>query len=445
MLRSVHRNPRPPLELATFEVRDVVFGDHTRLIDGVLTINRDELKAHLMETGDFRDIVIDAVKPGDDVRLVHILDLVEPRLRVSEPGTDFPGWLSPPRTVGSGRTNRLGGLAVLEVAEPVPGEPTYWREAILDMGGEGAKYSPFSQLVNLVIDFKPRSERFASAESMENVIAGTAEANDFGRAVRMAGLKASVYLAKASVGNEPDRVELYDLARPVRDLPKVVYLFQGGPYVYGEVIPSGGGGGAPTALPTVIHPSEILDGALVNAFAWAASARESTYSLQNHAVVEELYRRNGHDLNFAGVVLFTNGDSVRTKTRISNYAANLAVFLGAEGAVINYLGGGHPIVDVMWTCQALEKKGVKTTLLLMEMAANPEDSGHVHYVVEANAITSTGNYEQTVHLGQVSRVIGGTTILETGKPAGGELDLTLRHMLDSTHQFGRSHLRGRTR
>src|SRR5207302_182921 len=99
-------------------------------------------------------------------------------------------------------------------------------------------------------------------------------------------------------------------------------------------------------------------------------------------------------------------------------------------------GGGHPIVDVMMTCEKLEKRGVKTTLLLMEMAVNPEDSGHVHYVRQADAIVSTGNYEQIVQVGKMSRVLGGTHILESGDDAAGSFSVALRNVLGSTSQFG---------
>lgn len=85
---------------------------------------------------------------------------------------------------------------------------------------------------------------------------------------------------------------------------------------------------------------------------------------------------------------------------------------------------------------------MKTTLLLMEMAANPEDSGFVHYVREADAIVSTGNYEQMIDLAPMARVCGGSEILETGDKASGPLNVPLRRMLGSTHQFGGSYIQG---
>jgi glycine reductase len=274
---------------------------------------------------------------------------------------------------------------------------------------------------------------------------GTPEAAEYGRAVRIAGLKAAVYLAEVTKALEADRLEVCKLEGEAKTgLPGVAYLFQASmPYVYGESLAGGAGVGGPGPLPTLIHPNEILDGALVNAFAWAGCAREATYILQNHAVIKGLYSHQGKDLDFRGVVLYTFGENIKTKERISSHASNLAILLGAEGAILNYLGGGHPIVDVMLTCQKLEGRGLKTTLLLMEMAANPEDSGHVHFVREAKAIVSTGNYEQRIDLAPMPKVLGGSRILESGEEASGPLSLTLRHVLGSTDQFGSMTLRGR--
>lgn len=434
------------LELASYDVRDIVLGTETALRDGVLSIDAGVLRAHLLRDNEWiGDVSVALAHPGDSVRIIHIVDAVEPRTRISEPGTDFPGMLGVPRTVGSGRTNRLNGVAVVEVAEPVPGEPTYWREAIADMSGEGARYTPFSQLHNVVLTFTPKADRFSKGEEMQNIMTGTTEAEEYGKAVRIAGLRAAIYLAEATRNLEPDRLEVLSLDdERAQGLPAVAYAYQiQSPFIYGEVAPAGGAIHGPGHLPTIIHPNEILDGALVNSFTVIACMREVTYAIQNHAIVKELYANHGKTLDFRGVVLYTNGDSVTTKERISAFASNLVVLLGADGAILNYLGGGHPIVDVMMTCEKLEKRGVKTTLMLMEMAVNPEDSGHVHYVRQADAIVSTGNYEQLVQLAPVKTVLGGTNILESGEDASGSFSIALRNVLASTSQFGGGRLRGR--
>jgi sarcosine reductase len=425
--------------------------ERTELANGTLSLNAEELRALLLADDDFEDVEVDVVRPGEDVRILHVVDVVEPRTRASAPGTDFPGMLGTPRTVGDGCTNRLNGLAVTEVGEPVPGEPTYWREAIIDMAGEGSKYSPFSQLLHVVLTFRAPVARFSSqsAKPAKNIIGGTAEALSYTRAIKRAGLKAAVYIANATAGLKPDSVDFYSLHPPRNgDLPKIAYLFQASsPYVYGEIASwemasSASVSGGSAQLPTIIHPNEVLDGALVNGWAASACIREPTYVHQNHPIIHDLYRRDGIELDFRGVVLYGYANSVEGKERLSSYASNLAAFLAADGAILSYLGSGHPIVEVMMICEKLESAGMKTVVLLPEMAANPRDSGHVYFVRQADAIVSTGNYEQIIDLPKVSRVLGGTHILETGENAFGPLRLTVRHFVSSTDHLGSATLRG---
>ncbi len=433
------------LELGSFSVTSAKEGNRTCLVDGVLYLNVPELRQLLLQDHLFRDVQISIVHPGDNIRIVHVVDVVEPRVRISAPGTDFPGFLAPPSTVGEGRTHRLNGVAVVEVSEPVPGEPTYWREAVIDMTGVGAQYSPFAATINIVIQFIPNLDLFGGDARPLNLFEGTPKASDYNRAVRLAGLKASVYLAKVTQVTSPDTVDhlwLEDLS--ASDLPRITYLYQTtSPYVYGEVMPSGGAFGGPVQLPIVVHPTEVLDGAFVNSWNGVACMRDVTWLMQNHAIIRELYRHHGQDLNFNGVVAYTNGDSEKSKERLSSYAAHVARNLRADGAVLNYCGGGHPGVDVMMVCAKLEKQGIKTVLLANEMASRPDESGFVHFEPEANAIVSTGNYEQVIDLPAVSQVVGGRYILVSGQDACQPIRLPLSVFVGSTNQFGASRLSGR--
>ena len=99
----------------------------------------------LLGDSHFADVRVHLARPGETIRIINAKDAVEPRWKVDGPGGVFPGFVSAPTTVGEGRTHRLGGVAVLEVAEPVPGEQTHFREQILDMSGPGAEFSPFAQ------------------------------------------------------------------------------------------------------------------------------------------------------------------------------------------------------------------------------------------------------------------------------------------------------------
>ena len=53
--------------------------------------------------------------------------------------------------------------------------------------------------------------------------------------------------------------------------------------------------------PTILHPNEMLDGALVNGN-YRQPGRAITYAHSHNSMVRELYRRHG-DLNFLGVVI----------------------------------------------------------------------------------------------------------------------------------------------
>lgn len=434
---------RQVLEVGWFDVDDVRAGAETALEDGVLTVDLEELEGLLADEA-FASVSVQIVRPGESVRIINAVDAVEPRIKVEPAGGDFSGMLGAPGQAGRGAANALAGVAVVETAPPVPGEPVYWREAVFDMAGPAARYSPFSELINVVVSCEPTRELLDSGGRPVNLFEGTPEAVEYNKAVRLAGLKAARRLAEAALGREPDRRSVYDLAPlPDNGLPAVVYLYQLAiPYLHGEIAPGAGAIGGSAHLPTPIHPNELLDGALVCGWNAIACMRELTYTVQNHPIVEDLYARHGKDLDFRGVVLFTNGDTRASKERLADHAANLAVMMGAEGALINYAGGGHPAVDAMMICRNLERRGVPTTMLSMEMAAQPGESGFVHFVPEADAIVSTGNYEETVAFEPVDRVIGGDSfILLEGDPAGG-FEAPLAVVLASTHQFGGVRIRG---
>lgn len=442
---SVNAGPlRQILNIGAFHVTDVRAGGRTALSDGLLTIDIDDLEDRLSRDPNFAAVTVRIVRPGESVRLINVIDAVEPRIKVDPPGADFSGLLSSPRLVGFGATHALKGVSVIETAIPVPGEPRYWREAIIDMAGPAARYSPFSELINVVISCEPTRALVESLDRPSNVFEGTPEAVEYNRAVRLAGLEAAAYLARTTLGQTPDRVDTYDLApSPVNGLPAVVYLYQLAiPYLHGEIAPGAGAIGGTAHLPTPIHPNELLDGALVCGWNAIACMRELTYTVQNHAIIEDLYARHGRDIDFRGVVLFTNGDTRASKERLANHAAGLAVMMGAEGALINYAGGGHPAVDAMMICRNLERRGVTTTMLSMEMAANPGESGFVYFVPEADAIVSTGNYEETVRFEPVEKVIGGDRLIRIEGDPAGAFEAPLAVVPASTHQFGGTRIRG---
>jgi hypothetical protein len=94
-----------------------------------------------------------------------------------------------------------------------------------------------------------------------------------------------------------------------RQLPRVAYVFQ----IHSHQRPTGleegifYGDNVRRLIPTLVHPNEILDGAVLRGF---MGRNATTYAVQNHPVIEALYRQHGKDLMDALVSLGNSQASV---------------------------------------------------------------------------------------------------------------------------------------
>jgi sarcosine reductase len=427
------------LEMGTFQVEDIVFSQRTSFADGVLSVSKDELHQLVLQDSHFSEVEIDLARPGDSTRIINILDVVEPRHKVSGPGTVFPGLLGPPLTVGRGRDHRLQGMALVMTGELAPGEAVHWRDGIIDMWGPGAQYTPFADTLNLVLHLKGKAD-FSPAEQadleMVDVIDGSTYAQAYNRAARTAGFRVADYLASVTAGLEPQEVEVYELSPVDTSLPRVVYACQMhlNRWLYGEKI---------GWQPTLLHPNEMLDGAIFSSFMGPANSRDASYIYQNHPIVRELFRHHGVDLNFVGLLLWFYGrTAIVEKERTLGFGVKLLSMLGVNGVVMTWIGDGHSGIDIMMLCQKCEHAGIKTTILSPEMALTPDDPGFVHFVPEADAIVSTGNYEMQLTLSPAARVLGGTTLSVPQVDASASLPLSLRYLYASTSPLGFGKLAG---
>jgi glycine reductase len=423
------------LDIGSFTVRDVEFGARTALDHGILSVDRRALIAHLRDDPNLAEVRVEIARPGDATRVIHILDSVEPRIKVSG-GPDFPGLLGPPEVAGSGRTHRLAGVAVLGTAN-VPGaaDSQGLKEAIVDMSGPGARYHPFGRTANVVLELRPRAG-LAATEAIA--------------ACRRAALRTAVFLAEPTRGLAPDAVETVALPPADPALPRVAYVM---PVMSeGEIHTTFFYGRSVQSLPALVHPNEVLDGALVSADYWIGCHRSPTYLYQNEPVVRALSRRHGTELDFVGVLLCRCLITAQEeKARQANQTAKVCQMLGIRGAVITMSNGGHAYVDQMLLCQKLEQAGVATVLGVDEYAdADGSDFPLVTHVPEATAIVSVGNQEQIVEWPAVDRVMGGTEFLAGNTYEQGfqrrpsePLRVALRQVYCATTQLGWSTLRGR--
>jgi glycine reductase len=346
-----------------YDITDVCFSHETKLENGVLYINKEDLKkeaAPLMKS--IKSIDFEIVKPGENTRIIHLLDTLQPMYKL-EGGVQYSGFFSNPETVGEGITNLLRGFTVMESAALPWDESSassgllYPRDAIMDMEGPIQELTPFYKTVNFIILYE--LEEGKSSVEYDNEI-------------RLIGIKISAYLAALTKEMEPDETEEFSIEETDESLPNVVLVWQcqnQGPYsntyLYGLSIDN--------LVPTLLHPNEMLDGCVVSGnYVWPAF-KVPTYLHVNHPILLELYRNHGKTLNFKGVIFCrSHNPSNWHKTRCANFNIKLAKYLKANGLIMAWEGGGNAAVDGMLTINVRSKTALRLLPLPLNSAVQTE-------------------------------------------------------------------------
>ncbi len=394
------------LELGTFTVDEIRFGATTSWSNNILEIDRDTLIAEIMKDQRVTSVSLEIVRPGESVRITTVRDVIEPRVKVSGPGTVYPGICGRPvATVGKGRTHRLAGMGVVEVAAvPLylnPGMGGYVDRAMINMQGNGDLSPAFSRLQNLcvVLEIDP-----------------DLHVHDRNEAAHTAALLVSDTLAETTRHLEPPVLETFELTDVDPSLPKIAYILcQHSPEHHAGSVRGWGDhlyGITRLHPPWVIHPNEMLDGALTF---------DNSWGFVNDPMLTELYSRHGIDLNFVGcIVIRTRWSSQSEKDVTSQQAAKTARMLGADGVVAVGMVGGNDFMEAVRTAQACELEGLATTFVVVE--DEPSDGGPpiLEPLPEVRSIVSVGLGRKDLSpnpVPPVERVIGPSEItldLSTG-------------------------------
>lgn len=417
------------LELGHILIKDVQFGENTKVEEGILYVNKEELIQLIKEDEHISSVDVELARPGESVRITPVKDVIEPRVKVDGPGAIFPGTLSKVETVGSGRTNVLKGAAVVTTGKIVG-----FQEGIVDMTGPGAELTPFSKLNSVVLVCDPQ-------EGLKQ--------HDHERALRFAGLKAAAYLAEAARELEADKVETYETlpllegVKEYPDLPKVAYVqmlqSQGllhDTYVYGVDVKQ--------IVPTLLYPTEIMDGAIISGNCVSACDKNTTYHHQNNPVVHDLYDRHGKDYNFVGVIITNENVYLADKERSSDWTAKLTEYLGLDGVVVSQEGFGNPDTDLIMNCKKIEGKGIKTVIITDEYAGRDGASQSLADADPlADAVVTGGNANEVITLPKMDKVIGSleyTDIIAGGFDGSlnedGSITVEIQAITGATNELG---------
>lgn len=398
------------LEIGNFYVKDIVFGNELSYEDGILTIEKEAALNYIRQDERITEAELYIAKPGDQIRMCPVKEAIEPRVR-PDGRSAFPGYTGDMTRAGEGVTYALKNCSVLVVGRHWGG----FQDGIIDMSGEGQKYTLFGQLMNIVL-VADTNEEFEKHEQQKK--------ND---ALRRAGHKLAEYIANCVKELEPEETEVFDLGamikrgEEVEKLPSVVYVMQ--PQSQMEELGYNDlayGWDMNRMLPTVMHPNEVLDGAIVSGSFMPVSSKWSTYDFQNCPNIKTLYKEHGKTINFLGVIMSNLNVALEQKERAALYVAQIANTLGADGAVVAEEGYGNPDADFVGCIVALEDAGVKTVGISNECTGRDGQSQPLVTLDEkCDAIVSCGNVSELIELPPMETVLGELQALGRDGLSGG--------------------------
>lgn len=379
------------LSIGDFFVRDIVFGPETSYRDGILTVNEAEAIQALNPEGKLMNVKLHIARPGESVRILPIKEVIEARTRPDKRAV-FPGLTGGVTACGEGEVFALKNMDILAV-----GKYGGWMEGILDMDGPGARLSNLGNRLHLCF-------------TAENTDPTVDQGQHMNLNFRMGAMLLAEYIGRTVRGQIPDEYEVYEMVEGEEsELPKVVLVMQLNSFY--ETLGFDDtfyGTDAMFMTPPLVHPNEVLDGAVCSGSICIAGQRAYTYDYQNYPMIKRLYREHGRTLNFAGVIFAIVGPTLDKKERGAIRVAETAKLLGCDAALVVQPADGNGDIDLFKMIKNLEAKGIKT------VAVGDENSGMDgrSYPTKAmldpccDAYVSCGMTCQVYELPPMERIIG---------------------------------------
>ncbi|MDL2263019.1 glycine/sarcosine/betaine reductase component B subunit [Synergistaceae bacterium OttesenSCG-928-I11] len=396
------------LDIGRFPIRDMAFGKETRYEAGILHIDRNEALDVVMEDAHIVSAELHIVKPGDPVRIVPVKEAIEMRCKIG--GTAYPGVTGQLAPAGSGVVHALTGGCVLAAGKKWGS----FQDGLIDMGGPFQRYTIYGSMTNLVL-VADTDEEFERHEQQKR-----------NHAIRWAGHRLAEYVGSCLQNLCPEETDVWELppldARgDASDLPGVVYVLQ----VQTQMeIPGFNtlyyGWDCNHMIPTLIHPNELLDGAVISGSFMPCSSKISSYEHCNNPTVKRLMREHGRTINFLGVILSNLNVAMDQKQRSAQVVASLSKNIGAVAAIVCEEGYGNPDVDYIQTLVELERVGIRTVGIANECTGRDGASQPLMTLDRAaDALVSCGNVSEILHLPPMPTVLGDIHSLERDGISGG--------------------------
>lgn len=424
------------LEMGHIYIKDIQFASESKIEDGILYVSEEAVKAVALEDEKIKSVSFDIARPGESVRITPVKDVIEPRVKVEGRGGIFPGVIAKVDTVGSGKTYALKGMAVVTAGKIVG-----FQEGIIDMTGPGAEYTSFSKLNNFVMVCEP----------VDGI-----RPHDYEKAVRLAGFRVAVYLGELARDLTPDETKVYETYGVMEgkekfpELPRVAYVqmlqSQGllhDTYVYGV--------DAKKIVPTIMSPTEVMDGAIVSGNCVSACDKNPTYVHLNNPVVHDLFEQHTKTLNFVCHIITNENVYLADKMRSSDWTAKLCRFLDLDAVIVSQEGFGNPDTDLIMNTKKIEAEGVKTVIITDEYAGRDGKSQSLaDSDPAADAVVTGGNANQVIILPKMDKVIGTLDYVNTiaggnehSLREDGTIEVEIQAITGATNETGFNYLSAR--
>ena len=225
------------------------------------------------------------------------------------------------------------------------------------------------------------------------------------------------------------------------DLPRVAYVqmlqSQGllhDTYVYGV--------DAKKIVPTILSPTEIMDGAIVSGNCVSACDKNPTYVHLNNPVVHDLFEQHGKTLNFVCQIITNENVYLADKQRSSDWTAKICKMLDLDGVIVSQEGFGNPDTDLIMNCKKIEAEGVKTVIITDEYAGRDGKSQSLADADQAaDAVVTGGNANEVIGtLDYVTKIAGAS---EETLREDGSLEVELQVLTGATNETGFNKLSAR--
>ena len=79
------------LEIGEIYIKDIKLDKISKVENGVLYVNVDEVTKIVLEDDKLKSVKVDVARPGESVRITPVKDVIEPRVKAEGKGGVFPG------------------------------------------------------------------------------------------------------------------------------------------------------------------------------------------------------------------------------------------------------------------------------------------------------------------------------------------------------------------